>query len=361
MSMGVAADSSGVWLTGWCANSWIYGNDSDVNPNTRRVFLARYVPPQSSPVLFKKSGLESGVTWPWAIAAAPTGIYLAGRTNTTYFAAPIPPAGPMQFTSDDAFFAKFTSDGALAWGTQYGTNLEDQVTAVAVDGAGNAVFGGFTGGNAIDRSTTAATVPPAGVRTHWLAASANVELAAAPQVDPDRWYTWTGADGRATITQSGGSINLSPAPSDGASQAIIQSVGTFELTNSQASVQVRSVVNGSGNVNTIFTLQIDWDNQLNWWYERGYLYANYVLGGLQYPVATLTYDPAVHVWWRIRESDGMTCWETSVDGLQWTMQAKVATASLFSLEALNYILSASEFSTGSPAPGTASFANLNPP
>ena len=373
MAMATAADATGVYVTGWCADSWIYGNDSDVNPNSRRVFVGRYTPPQTTPVFFKKSGLQLGLAWAWAIAASPTGIYVGGSTDAPYFASVIPPAGPMQFTSDDAFFAKFTVDGALAWGAQFGTGLADRVQAVAVDPAGNATFAGWTGGNALDKSTTdgfvrqyapqttPATVPPAGDRPHWLAASAQVERAAATQIDTTKWYPWAGPDGLATITESGGSINLSPAPGNGGSQALVESIGTYELTNSSASVQILSVVSATGNVNTVFTVQLDWNNQLNWWYEYGYLYANYVLNGVQYPVATLTYNPIVHAYWRLRESDGTTCWETSSDGTQWTLQATAPTSTLFSLKALNYILSASEFSTGNPTPGTASFTNMNPP
>ena len=188
-----------------------------------------------------------------------------------------------------------------------------------------------------------------------------MERAAATQIDTTKWYPWAGPDGLATITESGGSINLSPAPGNGGSQALVESIGTYELTNSSASVQILSVVSATGNVNTVFTVQLDWNNQLNWWYEYGYLYANYVLNGVQYPVATLTYNPIVHAYWRLRESDGTTCWETSSDGTQWTLQATAPTSTLFSLKALNYILSASEFSTGNPTPGTASFTNMNPP
>jgi hypothetical protein len=50
-------------------------------------------------------------------------------------------------------------------------------------------------------------------------------------------------------------------------------------------------------------------------------------------VTTFTYDPSVHVWFRIREAAGTVYWETSVDGSTWTVRrSKSTTLDLSSIE-----------------------------
>jgi len=48
---------------------------------------------------------------------------------------------------EDAFIARFTSDGELSWVRQLGTTYKDRATCVAVDGEGNCYVGGATEGD----------------------------------------------------------------------------------------------------------------------------------------------------------------------------------------------------------------------
>lgn len=75
-------------------------------------------------------------------------------------------AGALQGTnagSDDAWVAKYNSDGNILWSKQFGTSRSEQATDIVVDGSGNSYLTGFTSGNLGDSSTNA------GGRDAWVA------------------------------------------------------------------------------------------------------------------------------------------------------------------------------------------------
>ncbi|HWN68637.1 MAG TPA: hypothetical protein VNM90_13460, partial [Haliangium sp.] len=54
------------------------------------------------------------------------------------------------------------------------------------------------------------------------------------------------------------------------------------------------------------------------------LYLNYAYAGDRYTLAKLTYDPAAHRFWQVREEQGTLYWETSADGQTWEIQASTS-------------------------------------
>lgn len=76
--------------------------------------------------------------WGLAVDAAGNAI-VAGSTEGNLDAAN--PGG------QDAFVRKFDPDGNMVWSEQFGTTSYDLVMAAAVDGAGNVILTGFTGGD----------------------------------------------------------------------------------------------------------------------------------------------------------------------------------------------------------------------
>jgi hypothetical protein len=77
-------------------------------------------------------------------------------------------------------------------------------------------------------------------------------------------------------------------------------------------------------------------------------------------VATLTYSPVAHAYWRVRDTAGRVYWETSPDGVTWTTQGTVLASTLsFSPGSLSVFRTTKEFGGGNPAPGTGQFSNLN--
>ena len=142
------------------------------------------------------------------------------------------------------------------------------------------------------------------------------------------------------------------------SAILVTSNALYDLTGSEASVRVNEVV-GFGNVNNQLSIFLDWDNLASWSYENGFLYAVYYVASVPTAVAALQCSPGAHGWWRIREYNGTVFWETSSDGAAWTIQGAAATSRLFPLRAINVMLAAATFGSGSPEPGQARYSNLN--
>jgi len=173
-------------------------------------------------------------------------------------------------------------------------------------------------------------------------------------IDPVRWSV---AIREGSAEEGGGTLTLSPNPDTGNSAIIVGTSSAYDLTGSEASVQVVQVVN-PGSVNNQFSLQLDWDNLLSWSYENGFLYAAYYVAGVRTAVVTLAYSPQAHAWWRIRELNGTVYWETSFNGESWTIQGGAVTSTLFRIQALNAVLDSATFGSGSPNPGQARYANF---
>lgn len=85
-------------------------------------------------------------------------------------------AGSLEGTNaglDDAWVAKYNSDGTILWKKQFGTSQAEQATDIVVDGSGNSYLTGFTNGNLADGSSNA------GGRDAWVA-----------KYDPDGDRVW---------------------------------------------------------------------------------------------------------------------------------------------------------------------------
>ncbi|RYZ42350.1 MAG: hypothetical protein EOO71_08370 [Myxococcaceae bacterium] len=74
-----------------------------------------------------------------AVAVSGTGVYVAGQTTSRLGADP-------QAGGQDAFLARYDTDGNLQWVRQLGTAQMDRATAVATDADGNAYVAGTTFG-----------------------------------------------------------------------------------------------------------------------------------------------------------------------------------------------------------------------
>ncbi len=164
-----------------------------------------------------------------------------------------------------------------------------------------------------------------------------------------------------TVTESGGSLNLAPNASTGASQLMVTSARPYSLVGAAAQAQVLAVVSADGEINNSFAVQIDGSNNLQWWFEGGTLYAYYTVNGVSTTAARLAYDPVEHAWWRIREAAGTVDWDTSPDGRNWTTRGSVADSSLFSLAMLFPAFYAETWGGGSASPGTARYSHFNDP
>lgn len=162
-----------------------------------------------------------------------------------------------------------------------------------------------------------------------------------------------------TVTEGGGTLNLTPNANTGSSQLIVASARPYALTGAGAMVQVKQVVSAAGSVNNRLSVQADDSNRLEWWFESGTLNAFYTVNSTRTTAAQLTYDPVQHAWWRIRESSGSVSFETSPDGLSWVSRAMVSDTALFPLSMAFVEFYLETFNSGSAAPGAAKYANFN--
>ena len=170
---------------------------------------------------------------------------------------------------------------------------------------------------------------------------------------------WATSQMNGAITESGGTLNLTPNANTGSAALSVYSLKNYSLAGSSVFTKAVGVVDAGGNVDNDFSLLLDGSNYIKWLYQGGTLYAMASVGGTVSYVATLTYSPTSHLWWRIRESGGTVFWDTSADGVTWTNRASRTVASLFNVTYLRVFFYAETYGPGSATPGVAKFANFN--
>jgi len=200
---------------------------------------------------------------------------------------------------------------------------------------------------------------------------ANLNVAPAPLsafrdpfafVDSKVWYVALDTPG-STVSASGGVLSLAPEPGNTSGGASVIGYATYALTGSSFSVKVPQSVSGPG-VNQILRLApgpFDFNRSLGFWLENGSLFAYVESGGNPTAIATLTYSPATHAYWRVREAAGTVYWDTSSDGVTWTNRGQALVSSLsFSPGSVSVYLTTKEFgTTPNASPGVGKFSNVN--
>jgi hypothetical protein len=118
---------------------------------------------------------------------------------------------------------------------------------------------------------------------------------------------------------AGGQLSILPTPSYDS----ISSNSSYDLTSSYALVKVvqASAVGDSGTNETYAIYFTDGPNGngFGWSKLSDSLRAVYRVDGGQTEVSSVTYDAAVHIWWRVSaDAAGTVFWDTSADGSTWT-------------------------------------------
>lgn len=174
-------------------------------------------------------------------------------------------------------------------------------------------------------------------------------------VDTAKWNAISWGTPPTVTEASGKGVITFPNPSVNTDDGYYESDNYYDLTSS--SVFFQPTTFPIGDSSSYLSLQMDSNNKIEWEYWNGHLYAQYFVGGSRTNIVDLTYDPAVHVWWKISESGGTITWWTSVDGLIWTSRATVANP--ITITALRVYLEALTWSSGISNPGTFEFDNFN--
>lgn len=139
-------------------------------------------------------------------------------------------------------------------------------------------------------------------------------------IDPAKWtkfeangatYAETGRRGKVTFPASGSS----------GTDGDITSVNSFDLSESNAILQVLEIPSSSTDADAELRIYTDSDNWFRFITEAGGLYFQRRRLGSQGTVDSTTFNAVTHKWWRLRESGGVIYWDTSPDGKVWTNRA----------------------------------------
>jgi hypothetical protein len=168
-----------------------------------------------------------------------------------------------------------------------------------------------------------------------------------------KWSQFTGGSATMGYNSTGATMTY-PASTTSSTDGDISSNSSYDLTDSYALLQVLST---TSNANCDNTLRLyNGNNRLQIQKEGTTLYFQKVVAGSQTNIASVTYNATTHKWWRIRESSGTTYWETSPDGIAWTVQTSQATP--ITVTALSVLIAGTAFGTAS-SPGTFKWNNFN--
>ncbi|HET6230980.1 MAG TPA: hypothetical protein VFE05_12985, partial [Longimicrobiaceae bacterium] len=135
-----------------------------------------------------------------------------------------------------------------------------------------------------------------------------------------------------------------------------ESVAAYDLTNSEVKIEVVRALIASDAAQSGLQAKVDANNFLYIAIQAAQVVAFKVIGGSYLPRANVTYDPARHRWLRLRESSGITYWETSGDGAVWEVLYQEATPLNVTSVKINF---GGGTSSPLPAPGVAIFDNVN--
>jgi hypothetical protein len=124
------------------------------------------------------------------------------------------------------------------------------------------------------------------------------------------WDKWS--DGTPTAQVTGGALVITIPANGGDIGAGYNNNFYYDFTGAQAQVTVSQVAD----VDTILEVRDYNGTKLQFVDERGTLYAWTSTQG-DLPGGSVTYDPAVHKHWRLREDAGNAYWEWSTDGSTW--------------------------------------------
>ncbi|WP_375769230.1 vanadium-dependent haloperoxidase [Archangium gephyra] len=99
----------------------------------------------------------------------------------------------------------------------------------------------------------------------------------------------------------------------------------YDLTDSSFTLEVLQTLRPVLGARTFFRAFVTEEvNEVGFLVENGILYCGQTVGGTRTALASVPYEPARHLWWRLRENSGTTYWETSGDGKSWSVLASKA-------------------------------------
>lgn len=172
-------------------------------------------------------------------------------------------------------------------------------------------------------------------------------------IDTAKWDTY--GTGVAEVNQR---VEIRPRPNLANSYEGYQSHITYDLTDSSVQLEVVQTLRAVPGGFVFLEAGPNGNNRLLFQAGEGKLRCLQAVAATFTTLLSIPYDPLLHRWWRLRDYQGKIYWETSPDGVQWTIQfSKDRPIALVNVEI--------GFGTGLnqavPSPGLAIFDSFNVP
>ena len=172
--------------------------------------------------------------------------------------------------------------------------------------------------------------------------------------DPTLWAVTVSVGPTAErLREVNGRLELRPPGTIG--YARYESVAAYDLEDSFTGVEVVQTLRQAQGAGTQFAA-VTSAGLVGFTQTRTHITLYKYVGPTYVGMQTVQYDPTAHRWWRLREAQGTTFWETSPDNATWTVQYSEPTP--FSLAAVNIRLEASVAGTPVASPGVTIFENV---
>lgn len=151
-------------------------------------------------------------------------------------------------------------------------------------------------------------------------------------------------------------LEVRPDGNTSPSYAGYGSVNRYDLTNSSIQVEVVQVLFPVPGLQTLVQVLIDGNNSVYLDADSGWLNCFQLVGGVYTRLGRVPYDAQSHRWWRLREYQGVTYWEVSPNGREWT--TLVSKPDPLDLSLVGLVIQAGAYQR-IPAPGMAIFRSFN--
>jgi hypothetical protein len=161
-----------------------------------------------------------------------------------------------------------------------------------------------------------------------------------------------------TLAAYGGGVVTLPIDT---AQNNLKTVGPWDITSSTLYAQVTMPATGNGTHQNSFRVSTGTNtntaNEMRF-FRSGVanLDFRYTIAGAPTTLATITYDPVAHAWFRFRHAAGTVFWETSPEGHTWTVRASTA---LISWDLTNVFLRVTSSRFGAETAGSVVVDNVN--
>jgi hypothetical protein len=136
--------------------------------------------------------------------------------------------------------------------------------------------------------------------------------------------------------------------------------GLRSLIGCHLTLEVKQAAKSDAPILTSLDLVNDKDQASKSWLnisqDYGVILFRHFIANVEKGSQTIPYDPIAHRWWRFRESQGTTTFDTSPDGKTWKTRYSIPTPGFLTEVRVNILVGAVE---ASAVGGTAIFDNLN--